>query len=495
MNHGDFSVAAAPQNGKPQRLVLIERKDGTSWRDQFDTNSASSRRRFVNGAASKFGVNAADLPWLDDAIVSAADQADVEADAAVKAAQSPTDAKELLEDTPAEIKAEASAMLESPALADEISQDIQSLGVVGERSLALTLYSLGVSRLLEKPLSAIILGSSSTGKSFVLECVTRLFPPETIVSATALTPQALFYLPAGFLVHRLVVVGERSRLVDDSAAEGTRALREMLSSGRLRKLLPVRIDGQWTTRLVEQEGPIAYVESTTLSSSQIFDEDVNRSLLLSTDERRGQTEQIIAALGRAYAGEGREVIEGIVAKHHAAQRMLRPVAVVIPFAADLAREFPFDRVEARRGFPHLMNAVQAVALLHQFQRDFDGRGRLIATEDDYRVARNLVSTPLARLLAGRLSDAALQFLERLRGWFHVDEVFSTRDAKQREASSKRSVQGWLADLCEFGTLELVESNRGNKPSLWRLIPQQCEVKQWSLPEPPGQLTSQETIAS
>ena len=115
------------------------------------------------------------------------------------------------------------------------------------------MYLVGVSRLLDRPLAAICLGLSSSGKSWVIERTSQLFPPETTLLATQMTPQALFYMPAGSLSHRFVVAGERSRNTQDDAAEATRALREMLSSGRLSKLIPIKNNGSFEAQRIEQE--------------------------------------------------------------------------------------------------------------------------------------------------------------------------------------------------------------------------------------------------
>ncbi len=55
-----------------------------------------------------------------------------------------------------------------------------------------------------------------------------------------MTPNSLYYLPGDSLRNRIIVAGERSRVQDDERAEATRALREMLSSGKLQKLVPIR---------------------------------------------------------------------------------------------------------------------------------------------------------------------------------------------------------------------------------------------------------------
>lgn len=344
---------------------------------------------------------------------------------------------------PESIRAEARAMLESPAILKRVVDDIGTLGVAGEKELAATVYLVGVSRLLPRPLAAIVQGPTSSGKSLVIQKVASLFPPEVVVPATQMTPQALFHMKPGSLKHRFIVAGERSRKQNDDTAEATRALREMISSGRLDKLMPMKVGGEIQTVTIHLEGPIAYVESTTLA--KIFDEDANRCVLLTTDERQEQTRRIIDKLAEGYQGETTQAaVEHVVDRHHALQRTLQQHLVVVPYAGRLGELLASDRVEARRAFPHLISMVQASALLHQRQRQIDGNGRLLAEADDYQLARYLLLKPLGRLLGGRLSDPALRFYGRLQGWFGPQEVFTTRQAARAETASKSAVYGWPA---------------------------------------------------
>lgn len=158
---------------------------------------------------------------------------------------------------------EVDRLLEAPDLLDVVLRDIEHLGVVGERELSLSLYLIGTSRLLEKPLSAIVQGSTSTGKSFVAERVGRLFPDEVVIRAHDLSAKSLYYFEFGRLQHRFVIAGERSRVQNDETAEATKALREMRSDGELRKGVTVkaRDDSGFRTQEIYQPGPIAFVET------------------------------------------------------------------------------------------------------------------------------------------------------------------------------------------------------------------------------------------
>jgi hypothetical protein len=377
-----------------------------------------------------------------------------------------TDAAALLAKMPEAVRIEARRLLDAPDLMQRVVEDIGALGVAGERELAATVYLVGTSRLLTSPLAAIVQGPSSSGKSYVVKQATSLFPPETIIKATQLTPQALFFMPPGGLVHRFVVTGERSRLENDDTAEATRALREMISEGRLSKLLPVKKDGRPETVLVEQDGPIAYIETTTLT--KIFNEDANRCILLTSDETPEQTRRILSTLAGVYAHGAAVDRRQIIDRHHALQRMLQPFAVLVPYAERLADAMGNYRVEARRAYPQLVSMIQASAVLHQRQRQIDTDGRLLAMADDYQLARHLLGLPMARQLGGGISEPSLRFLDRLREWFDADEVFTTADAKRKESRSKSSVYEWLGELHEARIVEKVEEQRGNRAAQWRL---------------------------
>ena len=161
--------------------------------------------------------------------------------------------------TDREVLEDAEQLLADPALIDRISADIEAAGVAGEEDLRLTLYMIGTSRLLRRPLAGIVQGQSSSGKSYTIERVAAMFPKESVIHATQMTPQALFHAQAGSLSHRWVVAGERSRIDNDDKAEATRALREMLAAGRLSKMMPVKLGGEIKTVMIEQPGPIAFV--------------------------------------------------------------------------------------------------------------------------------------------------------------------------------------------------------------------------------------------
>lgn len=381
--------------------------------------------------------------------------------------------EELLQDTPPEVLAEAEENLRDPLLFSSILADGEALGIAGERKLVGTIYLIGVSRLLRRPLAAIVQGQSSSGKSYVIEKTCQLFPSEGVCQATDMTPQALYHMAPRRLQHCLIVAGERHRKQNDETAEGTKALRELIASGRIEKVTVYRPPGSNRPKTIhiKQEGPIAYIESTTLT--KVFEEDANRCLLLTVNEQSEQTRRILTREAQRSAGIlGPAQANSVIDLHHAMQRLVVSKTVIVPFADTLSKGFPDEPVEARRAFPQLLSMVEASALLHQFQRE-ERDGAVIASPNDYQLARFLLAEPMNRVLGSKISDGTLRFWERLKK--RPDDVFTAASIARELKVSDRSAREHLHVLEEFGSVEVVDSHRGRFASTWR-------VHHWSNPD-------------
>jgi hypothetical protein len=109
---------------------------------------------------------------------------------------------------------------------------------------------------------------------------------------------------------------------------------------------------------------------STTTAIDLDEELLNRCLVLSVDESREQTQAIHAAqrtrrtLAGLRAGEDKQ---RLIALHQNAQRLLRPLPVVNPFAEQLT--FLSDKTRMRRDHEKYLALIDAIALLHQYQRD------------------------------------------------------------------------------------------------------------------------------
>lgn len=377
------------------------------------------------------------------------------------------------------IERDAKRILASEGLVARIEEDLGRAGIVGETDLRLTLYLVATSRLLADPLHAIVQGESSSGKSFVVERVGSLLPDEHLVLATHLSPKALYYL--GDLKHKFLVLGERARTEGPEIEDSTKALRELRSAGRLRAKV---VGANQKLLALDAEGPVASVETTTKET--LFGEDANRCLLLSTEETEAQTRRILfaqAAAAMADPTDRRELVE----LHRAMQELLAqdaPHRVQIPFAWNLAGRFPADRTEARRAHRMLLGLVEAVALLHRFQRERGEDGRIVASVEDYALAKRLLAKPLASSIGGALPDRIVRFAESIAEHYGEGDTFTAGDLATRLGiRSQRAGECLRALRDSGGMVRLTERAKGPIAATWELVSRTLPEASFGLPEP------------
>jgi len=121
------------------------------------------------------------------------------------------------------------------------------------------LYLAVTSRLLERPCSVVVKGPSAGGKSFVVERVLALFPPDAYDALSAMSERALAY-DREPLVHRMLVVYEAAGV---SGETGTYLMRSLLSEGRINYVTVVKGKNGFEPKRVLREGPTGLITTTT----------------------------------------------------------------------------------------------------------------------------------------------------------------------------------------------------------------------------------------
>jgi len=197
-----------------------------------------------------------------------------------------------------------------------------------------------------------------------MEVLADLVPPEDLIAFTRITPQALYYAENRSLKHKLLVSGEDEGLIGSDYA-----IRELISSKKIKLAAPLKdqTSGKLKTVEYEVEGPISLLFSTTKPA--IHFENSTRCFLLSLDESTEQTARVHEVQRRMRTMEKVERdarAEDLRKLHRNAQRLLKAVLVVNPFARELT--FPTQPLEMRREHEKYLSLIDALALMRQFQR-------------------------------------------------------------------------------------------------------------------------------
>jgi DNA primase catalytic core len=341
-------------------LVTVEGEasDGALHVDTLDLYQAKQRQAFARLAAAELKIEESILQRDLGRVLLRLEQLIEER---AKAAESPIVAPAAM--TSVERDA-ALAFLRDPALIERILSDVERVGLVGEPSNALVAYLACISRKLAAPLAILIQSTSAAGKSTLMDTLLALVPEEDRVHYSAMTGQSLFYLGETDLKHKILAIAE-----EEGVRQAAYALKVLQSQGELTIASTGKdpATGMLVTQAYRVEGPVMLFLTTT--AIDVDEELVNRCLVLTINESREQTRLIQErqrskrTLAGLVATSEAEAVRGL---HRNAQRLLRPLAVVNPYAEQLT--FLDDRTRMRRDHAKYLTLIEAITLLRQHQR-------------------------------------------------------------------------------------------------------------------------------
>ncbi len=117
--------------------------------------------------------------------------------------------------------AECRELATNPNILDRLKEEAQRIGLVGEERALKLLYLCLTSRVFdERPVSAVVKGVSSAGKSYIVEMVLSFFAPTAYHAMTSGSERVLIYTSETF-EHRFLVFFEMDGLEVKRGAEGT----------------------------------------------------------------------------------------------------------------------------------------------------------------------------------------------------------------------------------------------------------------------------------
>jgi len=436
--------------------------------DTLDLYQAKQRQVFAKSAAAELRVEEHILQRDLGRLLLKLEQIIEER---AKAAESPVVAPVAM--TAAQTQ-EALAFLRDEALIERIMADVERVGLVGEPHNALVGYLACISRKLRSPLAVLIQSTSAAGKSLLMDTVLALVPAEDRVHYSAMTGQSLFYLGETDLKHRILAIAE-----EEGVRQAAYALKVLQSQGELTIASTGKdpATGMLVTQQYRVEGPVMLFLTTT--AIDVDEELVNRCLVLTINESREQTRRILARQrsGRTLAGlVATNEAESIRQRHQNAQRLLRPLAVVNPYAEDLT--FLDDRTRMRRDHAKYLTLIEAIALLRQHQRDIKTlrqAGVVIeyieVTLEDIALANRLAHEVLGRSLdelppqtrrvLGLIESLVTERMQH-SAILRADVRFTRRELRSRCGMSDAAIRVHLERLVAMEYVRLVTGKNGHR---------------------------------
>lgn len=339
-----------------------------------------------------------------------------------------------------------------PALLDKFAADIEACGLTGETRNAKILFLALTSRWLPRPVSVVVKGPSSGGKSFLVKQTLQFFPESAYYELSAMSEKVLAYSTEP-VSHRFIVVYEAAGMAGETA---TYLMRSLISEGRIRYETAEATKDGVHSRLINREGPTGLVTTTTRIS--LHPENETRMLSLTIADTQEQTRSVFLALA---ASENREAPD--LNKWLSLQKWLEYADhnVIIPFAKPLASILPTTATRLRRDFQKVLDLIRVHTILHQAQRARDGKNRIVATVDDYSAVRELIEELLAEGVHASVPDTVRETVEAVRKLSRKDlqELTELEIANELQLD-KSTASRRIRDAIARGFLENLQDRKG-----------------------------------
>jgi hypothetical protein len=271
-------------------------------------------------------------------------------------------------------------MLDDKNLFNRITIEELEKTIAGEekarRAIFLSLCSIWLK---DQPIHTLVNSESSAGKSYICARIRDVFPKDLYEWRTRISPTTMTYWhnskfePEWSWEKKFLYLEDVSDTIINSDV-----FKVMCSEGSIatvvikQRAIDVIINGKPTMLL------------TTANATPSY-EILNRFNVICLDESEIQTR-------RVKERHGKRAVAAMKSNHDDVRAMLgllKQVEVSIPFAEKIISRFP-DEVRARRDYPRFLSLVRASSALHQVQREKTEDGTIIATGQDYSLAREAI---------------------------------------------------------------------------------------------------------
>jgi len=343
---------------------------------------------------------------------------------------------------------------------------VKRLGIIGEdKNIAMYCLVLD-SRLLpnghgsSEVLALKNSGSSGAGKSYPLSKVLEIYPQSAFHMVLGGSPKSLYFLEGG-LKHKCLVIAEAFSFQNGNSSDSEFALvvRSILSEGQASyQYFSYDEEGRRVTKIQHMSGPTSLI--TTSIYGTLESQFENRLLTVHPDTSLTQTRSIISITAEKSSGMEETIVDDVIEAWKVFHGMLQPHEVVIPFAnkiSDFVTRSDGLPLSARRSFRRVISSIKTMTVLHQFQREKDDKGRLIAQIEDYFLAYQLVNESFRETLG---EDK--KFADRME-LIRKNQPISSSILSTLFGISGPAVSQWVKENVEKGYIQWCDEDGGLFP--------------------------------
>jgi len=275
--------------------------------------------------------------------------------------------------------------LKDPMLLSRVVLDGLDEVIVGEEDARKTIFICSMGRLVKNanPTSYNLLvnSDSGAGKDHVVDNVLKVLPDEVVQKRTRISPTTLTYWHNSKFEPKWTWDGKVLYLEDCSNGIFNSDVFKVFTSGGSHATIvkdQVAID-------IEIKGkPVVILTSASANPEP---ELVRRFIVVNLNEGETQTEEVMEK-------KLEQAVKGKVTKPSSdfqeALGLLHPRNVKIPWAKKLLKHLPKKNIIMRTHTSRFVDFIKASAVLHQYARQKDSEDYILADEQDYNIAKDIL---------------------------------------------------------------------------------------------------------
>jgi len=333
----------------------------------------------------------------------------------------------------------------------EIKRKLDEI-ITGEDETKLATYLTMTTCVTDEPNSALLIGPTAAGKSWVQRKAVELIPNDMVLDLSRVTPNVLEWLSEGDISidHKVVLINEAS-----GANDAFDKIKLSISEGKLTLLTTVKDNlGRITPKIIENRARSSYI--ITNQNVNFSDQLLNRVSIITVDTTSEHNKLVINDLVKGFElGQERAYkIDDTFNTIKYIPKVLTGYKVITPYAGFLTNYFPSTELRSKRDIKKFFYQLSSIVNLYQYQREkikINNEERLVATLWDL-VATLLIFGKSLKESLQSLPDYELEFFNKIKEY--VDSLmmsqFEAKEIARGLSQNIHTVRAYLRDFEKAG---------------------------------------------
>jgi hypothetical protein len=362
---------------------------------------------------------------------------------------------------------EANTLLKNKNLLAELTQSLNSIGILGEDENAFILLLALASYKFNNPFSVLCLAKTGIGKSYILQKLSECLPPNSYSFHTRISSNALYYFDSSNINNKALIIEDLEWTTDM-----LQPLATLQTYGRLINTRATKDkDGLLHSTTFEVNANLCLVACAY--DDKKIDEAALPFLCLNLNHSHTQDIAIMDYQKKCKAGLIKtDEVQAAKAQLKNIIATLQNVSVINPFATLI--NLPQEVAHPRKTLLLLLNFIEVITYFFQYQREQradkeTGEVFTITHPNDIELAFALLKNTIFKR-ADELSTAARNFYSWLVPFLTEAKTneFTAFDIRKVKQLHPRTLNNYLHELKLFSYIQITGGNKHRGGFIYKL---------------------------